>query len=282
MDDAKLAENDRDAHTIRRRWARGGAVAGIGALIVAFACGDPYRHLNPYDPVVPVTFEITGPDSLFALGDSAQYSATTAPGFADTSFVWLSGLVTYPRNTMGLVDTVIDGATVFRPASGIGAYITQMIPLEPDVAIATVAAGLGQYDTTVTTPCSVAQCTAKHANFYRHVGYKSVFLSQRLVSIHLRCVGTTTCDTLAAGGTWSVWVDGLDANSRPPSALSLQSSNLHGGKPAVATYIVRDTSVASVVPDGIRAATVTALKAGTTWIVGTHLALRDSLKLVVQ
>jgi hypothetical protein len=49
-----------------------------------------------------------------------------------------------------------------------------------------------------------------------------------------------------------------------------------------ATFAVRDPSVAGVTPVGIRVATVTARKSGTTWIVGTRGALLDSLQLVVQ
>lgn len=34
------------------------AVSLIGAGILIVACGDPYLHTNPYDPVVPVEIDI--------------------------------------------------------------------------------------------------------------------------------------------------------------------------------------------------------------------------------
>ena len=52
------------------------------------ACGDPYVATNKYDPAFPVQFTIAGPDTLFSLGEAAQYAATTVPAFSDTSFVW--------------------------------------------------------------------------------------------------------------------------------------------------------------------------------------------------
>ena len=50
----------------------------------------------------------------------------------------------------------------------------------------------------------------------------------------------------------------------------------------MATFTSRDTTVASVTPVGIRAATVTARKSGTTWIVATRNSLLDSLQLTVR
>lgn len=80
---------------------------------------------------------------------------------------------------------------------------------------------------------------------------------------------------------WSVWVDGFDALNQPIVALHSPAANPATGT-AVATFSARDTSVASVSPVGIRAASVTALRSGTTWIVGTRGSLLDSLQLVVR
>ncbi|HEY2848428.1 MAG TPA: hypothetical protein VGI97_01010, partial [Gemmatimonadaceae bacterium] len=87
--------------------------------------------------------------------------------------------------------------------------------------------------------------------------------------------------SLAVGGTWSVWVDGFDARGLQIASLRTADTNPSAGPP-IAVYTVRDTTIATLVPAGIRAATVTALKSGTTWIVGARGALSDSLQLVVR
>jgi hypothetical protein len=115
----------------------------------------------------------------------------------------------------------------------------------------------------------------------RHVGYKTVVVTQRLTRISLRCPDTRACDSLAVGGTWSVWVDGFDARGLQIASLRTADTNPSAGPP-IAVYTVRDTTIATLVPAGIRAATVTALKSGTTWIVGARGALSDSLQLVVR
>jgi hypothetical protein len=97
----------------------------------------------------------------------------------------------------------------------------------------------------------------------------------------LRCPDTHSCAPVAVGGTLAVWVDGTDAIGHQIVALTSSVANPASGTP-VATFVVRDPSIASFVPTGIRVATVTALKSGTTWIVATRGALLDSLKLTVQ
>ena len=99
--------------------------------------------------------------------------------------------------------------------------------------------------------------------------------------IQLRCPDTHACATLAAGGAWSVWADGFDAQNQQIVALHSSVANPTSGTP-VAIFLVRDTTVASFAAVGIRAAMVTARKSGTTWIVGTRGPLLDSLQLVVQ
>lgn len=56
----------------------------IGTAIVALAsalalgCGD-YAHRNPYDPETETRIVITGPDTLWSIGEPAQYTATVSP-----------------------------------------------------------------------------------------------------------------------------------------------------------------------------------------------------------
>src|SRR6185437_4527166 len=47
----------------------------LTALATGASCGEPYAVRNPYDPDFPVTFTITGPDSVHSLGDVVQYAA---------------------------------------------------------------------------------------------------------------------------------------------------------------------------------------------------------------
>ncbi len=54
----------------------------VAALIGVVACGDPYLHTNPYDPVYPVEFAISGPDTLFSLGEIGQYTVQNQPTVA--------------------------------------------------------------------------------------------------------------------------------------------------------------------------------------------------------
>ena len=110
---------------------------------------------------------------------------------------------------------------------------------------------------------------------------------QRLTRIQLRCPDTHVCDSLGVGGSWSVWVDGLDAlgdgiyTLSPDFTPARATTNPTTGPP-IASYVSRDTTVASLVPVGVRVATVTARRSGATWIVATRGALRDSLQVVVR
>ena len=72
-----------------------------------------------------------------------------------------------------------------------------------------------------------------------------------------------------------------DALGQPIVALHSPAANPATGT-AVATFVVRDTTIASVAPVGIRAATVTARKSGSTWIVATRSSLLDSLQVTVR
>jgi hypothetical protein len=244
----------------RRTVRQGAALAVALILVVAVACGDPYRHTNPYDPIYPVTVTVVGPDTLFSYSQVGQYSGQSDPAFPDSAFGF------------GVTDSI-----KFGPA-GVGAFIAYATPLWPAYDSVTVIVGVGAVDTFLAPP---AGGTAIRQTIFRHAATKQVILTQRVTSIRLRCPDTHGCDTVGVGGTWSVWVDGRDALNQLIYALHSSVANPTSGTP-VATYTIRDTTVATFVPVGIRAATVTALKTGTTWIVATRGALLDSLQLVVQ
>jgi hypothetical protein len=239
---------------------RRAALAGFAGLVAAVACAEPYRHTNPYDPLYPVTVTIVGPDTVFNFEQVAQFSGQSDPAFPDSAFQF------------GVTDSA-----AFVPA-GVGAFAAFATPLWPEYTTVTVIAGVGAIDTFLAPP---AGGTAIRQTFFRHATTKMVVLTQRVVRIQLRCPDTHACDTVSVGGTWSVWTDGFDAGNQQIVALHSPVANPATGPP-VATYSIRDPTIATFAPVGIRAARVTALKSGTTWIVGTRGTLLDSLKLVVQ
>jgi len=251
----------------RARGTRVVALAGAAALVIGItfvACGDPYLHTNPYDPAFPVEIAISGPDTLFSYSQLATYSAQITPVFPDTAVEWASS------DTDNFAPS---GAPTFRVSS----VDSLPLPLYPKTIAVSVMALLGQEDTTLGINGS-----AVRSHNWSHVGTKNVILTQRVVRIQLRCPDTHACDTLAAGATWSVWVDGYDALGYQIVTLASATANPATGTP-IATFVARDTTVASVAPVGIRAATVTALKSGgTTWIVAMRDSLRDSLQVVVR
>ncbi|MGH7655242.1 MAG: hypothetical protein ACREN6_11330 [Gemmatimonadaceae bacterium] len=231
--------------------------AAVGVALVV-ACGDPYQHTNPYDPVFPVTITVTGPDTIYNSFEIANYSVQSVPAFPDTAVSWAS---------LGLASS--GGTGAFQATGQVGQ------PLWPDYDIATVTALIGKVDTTEAISVGSTSLTIQ-TSIWRHSGAKSVVVTQRLTRIQLRCPDTHACDTLGVGGTWSVWVDGFDAHNLQIYALVSATLNPPTGKP-IAVYTSRDPTIASVSPVGIRAANVTALKVGTTWIVGTRIAAQDTL-----
>jgi hypothetical protein len=265
-----------------------GLLGLLGAIVfvAAFACGDPYKHTNPYDPLVPVEISLTGPDTLFSYGELGQYSAQSVPALPDSSFQF------------GSSDSIAFAA------SGHGAFISRTPPLYPATQTVRVMAMLGQIDTVIENqdltcpyfpPCSdlsglncpfhpPCKTSATHTLAWRHSGSKDVMLTQRIVRIQLRCPADHACDPLAAGAAWTVWADGFDALNFQVVALTGVNANpaVSAATPVFATFAVRDSTIAGVSPVGIRAATVTARKPGTTWIVATRGSLLDSLALVVH
>jgi hypothetical protein len=250
----------RSPRATRRSVAAAGAFFLVVILMATLACGDPYLHTNPYDPVYPVAVTVLGPDTVFSYTEIANFSLQTDPAFPDTS-----------------VGFTVSDSVAFVPA-GFGGFRSAAPPLYPLTRSVTVSGGVGAYDT---LSSSSGEGQARMISLWRHSAEKIVLLTQRVVRISLRCPDTHACDTLAVGSAWSVWVDGFDAVNQEIVALHSSVANPAGGA-AIAAFSVRDSTIASVSPVGIRAASVSALKSGTTWIVGTRGALLDSLQLVVR
>jgi hypothetical protein len=274
--------------THRNAAGRIAALAGIACTVAFVACGDPYLHTNPYDPAVSVSYSFTGPDTLFSLGQVAQYRVQTTPAFPDSAFIWVIDTAQrLPVSVDG--DTTVDG-TVYASNAGNGAIQVRTLPLEPASTTIGLHADIGTIDTlyNVLLPGVLGGSGGEYQQFEsvrgvlaRHIGTKLIVMMQRVTRIQLRCPETHACDTLSAGGTWSVWVDGFDALNRQIATLTSSTANPASGPPVV-TYAVRDTTIAHSSPVGIRSTTITALKSGTTWVVATRGALLDSLQLVVQ
>jgi hypothetical protein len=66
----------------------GGALVAFAAA-VTIACGE-YAHTNPYDPETDTRIVITGPDTLWSIGEVAQYSATVSPAIPGGAGILLS------------------------------------------------------------------------------------------------------------------------------------------------------------------------------------------------
>jgi hypothetical protein len=237
---------------------RAGLLRSAIIAAAAVSCEAPYVRTNPYDPNVPVTITITGPDTLFSAFEVGTYTATTTPAFPDSALAWPG--VGDPGRSTGLQNT--------GP------------PLWPATATVRVQAAIGAIDTTVAHAAGNS-IIVQTIQLYRHTADKSVVVTQRLVRIPLRCPDVHACTPISVGGTDSVWVDGFDALNQPlyrPPGTPLNPLN---GTP-IATFVLRDPSIASLVPVGIRVVAVNALKPGTTWLVATRATLTDSLQIVVH
>lgn len=62
----------------------------ISLLITAIDCGE-FAHTNPFDPAVPVTVTVTGPDSAFAQYDTLHFAFTTDPAYDYADVEWQLG-----------------------------------------------------------------------------------------------------------------------------------------------------------------------------------------------
>jgi hypothetical protein len=231
------------------------------ALLLSFACGEPFMRTNPYDPNVPVTITMQGPDTIFNSFEQVFYPAQAdPPDFPDTAFLYQSSNPIY-----------LEAAP--------GSFFVLNAPLYPASISVPVTVGVGAIDTQ--PPAGGANGAAAHVIVFRHSVTKTIVISQRIKNIALRCPDTHTCDPMPVGGTWSVWVDVTDSLGHQAQAYFSPTANSASGTPLV-TYSVRDSTIASVVPLGTRVGTVTALKTGTTWILGTRGPLVDSMQLVVH
>jgi hypothetical protein len=179
----------------------------------------------------------------------------------------------------GLRDTILPG-NLFLKSVGGGVFESIAPPLEPRALRIAIGASVGSIDTAVSISVGL-QIVLVRTHVFRHTGYKTIILMERIARIQLRCPVTHACDTLAVGNAWSVWVDGFDALNRQVYSLTSSTANPSTGPPVV-TYASRDTTIAYVATVGTRAATVTARQVGSTWIVATRGALSDSLHLVVR
>ena len=237
------------------------AAALAAALVTAIACGDPYHHTNPYDPATDVVVQLTGPDTVFSVGELAQYTLQSTPPFLGADAVWSSS------------------SYDFRNAAP-GQFQLWTPPLWPSTEAIELSVSVGRYDTTITTGAATGP-VAKEVTLYRRFFTRIVTVSQRLIRLVLRCPSTHACDTLSAGGVWTIGVDGFDALDGQIVGLTNPAINPPTGL-AIALFVSRDTSIAGATPVGIRGASVTARKTGTTWIIALRDNLRDSLKLVVR
>ena len=74
--------------------SRIGRQSGLsGALIAMFlanSCGD-FVRTNPFDPAVPVTLTLSGPDSTFAQFDTVRFTVTTDPTYDNDPPEWQLG-----------------------------------------------------------------------------------------------------------------------------------------------------------------------------------------------
>jgi len=232
-------------------------LASAALTVVAFACKD-FLRTNPYDYDAPFTIVIQGPDTLFSLAQIGSYKAVTVPVVSDTAIKFESS---------------DEGA--FAPA-GPGSFESMSPPLWPATNQVLVYGLMGATDTTL----SLDGVTVQKKISRRKVS-KAVILTQRITTISIRCPDTHACAQVSVVGTWQVWSDGFDAGGLRVNAFTSLTTNPLAGAP-FATFVSRDTTIASVSPVGIRAANVTARKVGSTWIVAARGTLLDSLALVVH
>jgi hypothetical protein len=261
-------------------------LGGVAALVVAVACGDPYLHTNPYDPVYPVEFTITGPDTLFSFGEIGQYTAQINPTWADTGIVWQTDTLTnyFIVPTLCLTQ-VVDGSTVLRSV-GNGAYESIAPPPEPYVFRVAIAVSLGAFDTI--SPGGGGCGGSSQARAWRHTAYKTVVVTQRIAHIQLSCAA---CAALNVGDTAFIGVAAFDALGHPPigaskppfSNVTLDSvPHPPGALFPVATLLARDSTIASTPLGADSVLRVVAQKSGTTWVVATLGFALDSLLIVVH
>ena len=227
--------------------------------MLAVACTD-YAHTNPYDPAVPKVITISGPDTIFNFGDTAIYAATMTPAVADSALHFVDS---YYLTSIGATGTAI--VTNKKP------------PIFPLLQAFTIFVHFGALDTVMTLSgalISVPTIT------YRDSALRTIYLTQRITRIQLRCPVAHACDTMSVGGAWTAWADAFDGGGAGLAGYTSTTNPPTGD--AIATFVIRDTTVATFTPVGVRVANVSALKSGSTWIVATRGSIADSLRLVVR
>jgi hypothetical protein len=226
------------------------ALAGAIALTLCVACLD-IKHTNPFDPDTPLRVTIM-PETLFSVAGEVHFTFSTVPEITDPGPAWGGGNAD------------------LSPLGYAGSFFSHAAPLWPQTETVQVSIGVGRNNL----------LNLPHYSYAR-VFNGSVVVTQRLVQLHARCPDTNICDTLSAGASWSVFMDGFDALGSGIAGLVTPTMN-PPDVPAIAQFIVRDTSIASASPIGMRAASVTAKRSGSTWLIAQRDSLRDSLQLVVR
>jgi hypothetical protein len=225
-------------------------LAGALALTLCVACLD-IKHTNPFDPDTPLRVTIM-PETVFSVAGEVHFTFSTVPEIIDPGPTWGGG------------------NTDLSPLGDAGIFFSHAAPLWPQTETIQVSIGVGRNNL----------LNLPHYSNSR-VFNGSVLITQRLVRIQARCPDTNVCDTLSAGASWSVFVDGFDALGSGIAGLATPTMNPLNVA-AIAQFIVRDTSIASASPIGMRAASVTAKRSGSTWLVAQRDSLSDSLRLVVR
>ena len=233
---------------------RAAVLVASGSLVCALACID-FRHSNPFDPAVPVTVAIF-PETLFSVaGKLIQFSFATVPPLTDPKAIW--AVATNDLYTM----------------DGTGLLYSAGAPLWPKTDTVPIAIGIGLHalnDPFVPYSDSVTRTISG-----------SVIVTQRLVRIRTRCAGAAACDSLTVGVTTSVFVDGFDALGSGLSGLADSMAN-PATDSSIVVFTIRDPTIATALPVGMRAATVNAKRVGSTWLVAQRDSLRDSLRITVR
>jgi hypothetical protein len=237
-----------------RSMRRAAVLAASASLVCAVACID-FRHTNPFDPIVPVTVTII-PETLFSVaGKVVQFSFAAVPPFTDPRAIWSVG------------------STDLYTTDGTGLLYSAAAPLWPKTDTIPIAIGIGLH--ALNNPfVTFSDSLTRTLN-------GSVIVTQRLVRIRARCAGALACDSLPVGATASVFIDGFDALGSGLSGLPDSTANPLTALP-IFVFTVRDTTIATALPVGMRAATVTAKGVGSTWIVAQRDSLRDSLRITIR
>lgn len=75
-----------------------GAAAAVAAMLLANSCTD-FTRTNPFDPAVPVTLTVSGPDSTFSQFDTVKFTVKTDPAYDYDPPEWsLGGLLRLDNN----------------------------------------------------------------------------------------------------------------------------------------------------------------------------------------